>query len=339
MTCLAAWAAMRPKSFGVSSHSLHDVAVLVEFLAVDADLAGVRVDRDEGLLGGVRLALVRRDERVGERLEERLDGDALVARDLLQRVEELEVRRAHDAWLPVVVAVLAVRASAGEGGAPVKDRVGAVDRRIRDPVLGAVVVDDVDRVLVGGAQRALERAGRRACPRRSGPRRACPAPGEVRLPAQPTLDAGTRDLELVTAGGREVGPLVEQRRDEAGHLGEVVEVEAAVALDGHPQDAAGRSRRRRARDRQDSTTATRARSSSSAASAADRSSPPRPLSLSPSSPLSSSIPTDHRTTPKNKNVGAEPTFRPTFRSTNRSAKYSNRTVAGTRPIAAPIGRR
>src|ERR1700730_12963763 len=47
-----------------------DVAVLVEFLAVDADVAGVGVDRDHGLLGRGRDALVGGDEGVGERVEQ-----------------------------------------------------------------------------------------------------------------------------------------------------------------------------------------------------------------------------------------------------------------------------
>ncbi len=56
-----------------------DVAVLVELLAVHDDLAGVRVDGDPGLLGGARGALVGRDERVGEGIENGVRGDALVS--------------------------------------------------------------------------------------------------------------------------------------------------------------------------------------------------------------------------------------------------------------------
>ena len=73
-----------------------DVAVLVELLAVDADLTRVGVDGDEGLLGGVGQPLVGGDERVGQRLEQGLDRDPLVPGDLPQRVEELEVGLAHD---------------------------------------------------------------------------------------------------------------------------------------------------------------------------------------------------------------------------------------------------
>ena len=74
---------------------VEDVAVLVELLAVDADLAGLRVDRDDRLLGGVRASLVGGDERVGQRVEQRVDRDALVPGDLAQRIQELEVRLAH----------------------------------------------------------------------------------------------------------------------------------------------------------------------------------------------------------------------------------------------------
>ena len=47
-----------------------DVAVLVEFLAVHLDLAGVGVDRDDGFFGGGVEPLVRGDQRVRERVEQ-----------------------------------------------------------------------------------------------------------------------------------------------------------------------------------------------------------------------------------------------------------------------------
>ena len=72
-----------------------DVAVLVELLAVDPDLARVGVDRDDRLLGGVGTALVGGDQGVGQGVEQRLDGDPLVAGDLAEGIEELEVRLAH----------------------------------------------------------------------------------------------------------------------------------------------------------------------------------------------------------------------------------------------------
>ena len=72
-----------------------DVAVLVELLAVDADLARLGVDGDDGLLGRTRASLVGGHQRVGQGVEKGLDGDALVARDLAQGVEEFEVGLAH----------------------------------------------------------------------------------------------------------------------------------------------------------------------------------------------------------------------------------------------------
>ena len=78
MTCLAVWAAMRPKSSGVSSHSRTTFAVLVELLAVDPDLSdsGSTVTTASSAASGQ--ALVGGDERVGQGVEECLDRDALV---------------------------------------------------------------------------------------------------------------------------------------------------------------------------------------------------------------------------------------------------------------------
>ena len=72
-----------------------DVAVLVELLAVDADLTRVGVDRDDRLLGGVGTPLVGGDQGIGQGVEQRLDRDPLVACDLAEGIEELEVRLAH----------------------------------------------------------------------------------------------------------------------------------------------------------------------------------------------------------------------------------------------------
>ncbi len=85
-----------------------DFAVLVELLAVDADLAGVGIDGDDGLLGRVGAALVGGHQRVGEGVEQRVDRDPLVACDLSQRVEELEVGLAH---CRVTLSLLAFRAA------------------------------------------------------------------------------------------------------------------------------------------------------------------------------------------------------------------------------------
>ena len=93
-----------------------DLALLVELLGDDVDVAGLDVDLDERLLGGVRHALVRGDERVGERLEHDLDGDALLALDVLQRLHHLGVHRwaasrvARPARLPLTPHSKTVRA-------------------------------------------------------------------------------------------------------------------------------------------------------------------------------------------------------------------------------------
>ena len=72
-----------------------DLAVFVELLAVHPDLAGVGVDGDHRLLGRVGATLVGGNERVGQGVEQRVDRNPLVAGDLAQRVEELEVGLAH----------------------------------------------------------------------------------------------------------------------------------------------------------------------------------------------------------------------------------------------------
>ena len=55
-----------------------NLALLVELLPVDTDLARVGVDGDHGLLGHVGAALVGRHDRVGQGVEQRLDRDPLV---------------------------------------------------------------------------------------------------------------------------------------------------------------------------------------------------------------------------------------------------------------------
>ncbi len=67
------------------------VAVLVELLAVDANVTRVGVDGHHRLLGGVRHALVGGHEGVGQGVEQRVDTDALVPGDLLESLEEGEV--------------------------------------------------------------------------------------------------------------------------------------------------------------------------------------------------------------------------------------------------------
>ena len=66
-----------------------DLPLLVKLLRDDVDVAGLDVDLDERLLRGVRHPLVGGDERVGERLEHHLDGDALLALDVLERLHHV----------------------------------------------------------------------------------------------------------------------------------------------------------------------------------------------------------------------------------------------------------
>ena len=68
-----------------------DVALFVELLRDHADLAGLDVDLDERLLGRFRHPLVRGDERVRERLEHDLFGNALFDRERGERLEHLGI--------------------------------------------------------------------------------------------------------------------------------------------------------------------------------------------------------------------------------------------------------
>ena len=68
-----------------------DVAVFVELLGDHLDRAGLHVDLDQRLFGGVGHALVGGEQRVGERLEHDLDRDALLALDVLERLHHVGV--------------------------------------------------------------------------------------------------------------------------------------------------------------------------------------------------------------------------------------------------------
>ena len=66
-----------------------DVALFVELLGDHLDRAGLHVDLDQRFLGRVGHPLVGGEERVGQRLEHDLDGDALLALDVLERLHHL----------------------------------------------------------------------------------------------------------------------------------------------------------------------------------------------------------------------------------------------------------
>ena len=68
-----------------------DLALLVELLRDHLDVAGLDVDLDQRLFGRVRQPLVRGHERVRERLEHDLLGDALVDRDRGEGLHHLVV--------------------------------------------------------------------------------------------------------------------------------------------------------------------------------------------------------------------------------------------------------
>ncbi len=65
---------------------LDDLAFLVELLGDDVDVAGLDVDLDQRLVRRVGHPLVRGHQRVRERLEHDLDGDALLALDRVERL-------------------------------------------------------------------------------------------------------------------------------------------------------------------------------------------------------------------------------------------------------------
>ena len=89
ITCFAVCAAMRPKSFGRVVPLLDDVALFVELLRDDVDVAGLDVDLDERFFGGVGHALVRGDEGVRQRLQHDLDRDPLLALDGVERLHHV----------------------------------------------------------------------------------------------------------------------------------------------------------------------------------------------------------------------------------------------------------
>src|SRR5262249_32387774 len=97
-----------------------DVALFVELLRDDPDLAGLDVDLDERFLGGIGHALVRGDERVGERFEHDLLGDPLLDRERHQRLEHLRVLHAVARLRSAVARPAAARALLRDsrGGGP-----------------------------------------------------------------------------------------------------------------------------------------------------------------------------------------------------------------------------
>ena len=117
------------------------LAVLVELLGHDPDLDGVGIDGDPRVLVGAGHPLVGRLQRVGERAEERVDRDALVGGERLQRLHHLGVvMTALDFFLMVDRRVGAWSAACGRAtfglGAPGLDWFGLAPRLGAGPGFG-----------------------------------------------------------------------------------------------------------------------------------------------------------------------------------------------------------
>ena len=93
-TCLAVWAAMRPKSSGRGVPLAGHVALEVQFETPDLDLTRLGIDLDFGVLGGVGTTLVRGEQRVGQSDEQLPLVNVLVTCNLSQGFKKFEVR--HD---------------------------------------------------------------------------------------------------------------------------------------------------------------------------------------------------------------------------------------------------
>ena len=217
------------------------LAVLVELLGHHPDLAGVGVDGDPGVLVGAGHPLVGRLEGVGERAEQRVDRDALVGGQRLQRVHQVGVR--HDAFALFVFVwffELSPRVLLAWFGrarlrlaAPLEDGAGLLDvvvgeRRARRRRLAITTA----------------RSSRRGCVPVM--RRSPSKPGTVLIvtcwPTAHAKWAGVRrgrsrpglDTSRVYLPGDGIG-LVEHARDRPGGGGDGLHVDAARAIDGDPQ--------------------------------------------------------------------------------------------------------
>ena len=87
-----------------------DVALEVELEAPHADVTGLRIDFHFGVFRRVHATLVRRQQRVGECLQQLALVNALVACELLESFHELHVLTGH-----VPYSFVAVRARDGDG--------------------------------------------------------------------------------------------------------------------------------------------------------------------------------------------------------------------------------
>ena len=107
----------------------HRLAILVQLLGVDADIEGVGIDGDPGVLKGTRHALVGGLQGIGQGPEQGVNGDALVCGERLQRFHHVGVAhvvtpfrrppgassgRASRAWRGSAICSAAVFSSTGK---------------------------------------------------------------------------------------------------------------------------------------------------------------------------------------------------------------------------------
>ena len=215
--------------------------------------------------GRLRHTLVAANEGVGERLEKCVDRNSLVTRDLLQCVEKLKVRRRSSRIHPLLirrrlqaaspwslarqsspqdlgVSVLfrpgGPRSSTQQGPAPVEDGPGPIDRVVADDVAETIFGLDLKSRFVGRDENPFEPTLAFSKARHSD----CDLCPETRTKSSQRRSRRsrfrTRDFELIAARGCDVIVRIEQSRHGPRNLSDLIEVEAAVALDDDLENAA-----------------------------------------------------------------------------------------------------
>ena len=207
----------------------HDVAFFVQLLAVDTDLARVRLDRDNGFFCRARHALVSGHERVGQSVQQKVDADPLFFGDLLQGVQEREGvlhRAAFEACAGTLEACARTLEACARpflaGWSPHSktalarstERNGTRSSAAAPAGSGLGVLEPQDDRLRARGQQGPAQP---ACPmHRLGRLHGHPladVAGKVLWATQPALKAGARHLEQVVTVGHEVVALVEDVGD------------------------------------------------------------------------------------------------------------------------------
>ena len=208
---------MRPKSFGRVVPLLDDVALFVELLRDDVDVAGLDVDLDERLFGRVGHALVRGDQRVRERLEHDLDGDPLLALDRVERLHHLGVHgrstplgraRVRRGFVPLGYSCVCFLLGAAGLGALARLRRRAHSKTVRacrsrrtrsarSPSSSWMVMPSASAAVMTPRRRSIAPSAPRAFTDTSVPM----APAKCSGRAQRALQAGAADLEGVRSPG------------------------------------------------------------------------------------------------------------------------------------------